>query len=95
MTRLLGRERMRGWVLSAERFEKLQGDDAAFGQVLAEAKAALADATRIHAAPAYASRGLRIRCGVVQASGPGRESPIWPGTTKSTQSKRQIPPMTS
>jgi len=47
----LGRERMRAWILSAERFDKLQGDEAAFGQVLAEAKAALADATRIMPRP--------------------------------------------
>jgi hypothetical protein len=43
----LGRERMRDWVLSAEHFEKLQGNEAAFAQALAEAADALAEATQI------------------------------------------------
>jgi hypothetical protein len=43
----LGRERMRAWVLSAARFEKLQGSDVAFAQVLAEAADALVEATQI------------------------------------------------
>lgn len=47
----LGRERMRAWVLSAARFEKLQGDDAAFTEVLTEAADTLADATRIRPRP--------------------------------------------
>jgi hypothetical protein len=47
----LGRERLRAWVLSATRFEKLQGDEAAFTQILAEAADALAEATRIKPQP--------------------------------------------
>jgi hypothetical protein len=47
----LGRERMRAWVLSAARFEKLQGDETAFVQALAEAADALAEATRIKPQP--------------------------------------------
>jgi hypothetical protein len=43
----LGRERTRAWVLSASRFEKLQGNEAAFTQALVEATDVLADATRI------------------------------------------------
>jgi hypothetical protein len=48
---VLGRERVRAWVLSAARFEKLQGNEAAFAQVLAEAADALAEATRIKPQP--------------------------------------------
>jgi len=47
----LGRERMRAWVLSAEHFEKLQGNEAAFTQALAEAAGALGEATRIEPQP--------------------------------------------
>jgi hypothetical protein len=47
----LGRERVRAWVLSATRFEKLQGDEVAFTQVLAEAADALAEAIRIKPRP--------------------------------------------
>lgn len=47
----LGRERTRAWVLSAERFEKLQGNEAEFTQALAEAADALAEATRIRPRP--------------------------------------------
>jgi hypothetical protein len=43
----LGGERTRAWVLSDAHFEKLQGDDAAFAQTLAEAADALSGATRI------------------------------------------------
>jgi hypothetical protein len=43
----LGRERMRAWVLSAARFGKLQGDETAFTQVLAEAADSLVEATQI------------------------------------------------
>jgi hypothetical protein len=47
----LGRERVRAWVLSDARFEKLQGDETAFAQALAEAADALAEATRIKPQP--------------------------------------------
>lgn len=43
----LGRERTRAWALSAGRLEKLQGDEAAFAEVLGDAADALAEATRI------------------------------------------------
>jgi hypothetical protein len=47
----LGRERTRAWVLSAPRFEQLQGSDAAFTQALAEAGDTLTEATRIRPRP--------------------------------------------
>lgn len=47
----LGRERMRAWVLSPERFDRLQGDNDAFARVLAEAGTALTEATRIRPRP--------------------------------------------
>jgi hypothetical protein len=77
----LGRERMRAWMLSAERFDKLQGDEAAFAEVLAEAKTTLAETTRILPRPRmrhadYAS-GPDSR-----THGPAHESPIWPGAAK-------------
>jgi hypothetical protein len=78
---VLGRERMRDWVLSAERFDKLQSDDAAFAQVLEEAKAALAYATRIAPRPRMDHADY--------ASGPreaaelaARDSLPWPGASR-------------
>jgi len=47
----LGRERTRAWVLSAARFEMLQGNDASFAQALTEAADVLAEATRIRPRP--------------------------------------------
>jgi hypothetical protein len=47
----LGRERMRAWMLSPERFSRLEGDDAAFAEVLAEAKTALEREIRIKPRP--------------------------------------------
>lgn len=78
---VLGRERTRGWVLSAERFEKLQGDDAAFAQVLEEAKTALADKTRILPRPRMrrADYGSSLRD---RAEDPARDSLPWPGASK-------------
>lgn len=78
---VLGRERMRGWVLSAERFEKLQGDDAAFAQVLEEAKAALADATRILPRPRMRRADYASGLGG-GAEIPARDSLPWPGASK-------------
>lgn len=43
----LGRDRMRSWIMSVNRFERLQGDEAEFAQVLGEAEAALREAVRI------------------------------------------------
>lgn len=48
---VLGRERMRAWVLSPERFDKLQGDDDMFGHVLTEVETAMAEATHIRPRP--------------------------------------------
>jgi hypothetical protein len=48
---VLGRERTCAWTLSPARFEKLQGNDVAFTQALAEASDALAEATRIRPQP--------------------------------------------
>jgi hypothetical protein len=77
----LGRDRMRAWILSTERFDKLQGDEEAFAQVLAEAKTALAEVTRIMPHPRmrhadYASAPDS------KASDPPRESSSWPGATR-------------
>jgi hypothetical protein len=75
----LGRERMRAWMLSPERFSRLEGEDAAFAEVLAEAKTALEREIRIKPRPRQAD----------YASGPYSEakvsvqvSPIWPGAAK-------------
>jgi hypothetical protein len=59
----LGRDRMRAWVLEADRLDKLQGDEAEFAQVLAEARTALAEATRIRPRPRM--------CRADYATGPG------------------------
>jgi hypothetical protein len=77
----LGRERMRDWVLSANRLEKLQGDDAAFAQVLEEANAALADATRI--LPRQRMRHADYASGLGgTAEVAGLDSLPWPGASK-------------
>jgi hypothetical protein len=51
-----GRERMRAWMLSAERFNKLQGDEAAFAAVLAEASTTLAETAQLCHARVCATR---------------------------------------
>jgi hypothetical protein len=86
----LGRERMRAWVLSAERFDKLQADETAFGQVLSEAEAVLADKTRIVPRPRmrradYAS-GVGNKVDV-----PGSEPSTWPGAAKLPERKEGHP----
>lgn len=47
----LGGDRMRAWILVADRLEKLQGNDAEFAQALAEAQTVLTEATRIRPRP--------------------------------------------
>jgi hypothetical protein len=75
-----GRERMRAWMLSPERIGRLEGDDAAFAEVIAEAGAALETTVTIQPRP-------RMRP-ADYSSGPESEvrsvhiSPIWPGATK-------------
>lgn len=86
----LGRERMRAWVLSAERFDKLQADETAFGQVLSEAEAVLADKTRIVPRPRmrradYAS-GVGNKVDV-----PDNEPSTWPGAAKLPERKEGHP----
>lgn len=75
----LGREHMQAWILSPERLSRLEGEDAAFAEVLAEAKTALEREIRIKPRPRQAD----------YASGPDREakvsariSHIWPGAAK-------------
>lgn len=77
----LGRDHMRSWVLSAGRLDRLQGDDAAFAEVLTEAETALAETTRITPRP-------RMRF-ADYASGPSgtlddqaNVSSGWPGATQ-------------
>jgi hypothetical protein len=77
----LGRDRMRAWILSAERFDKLQGDDEAFAQVLAEARTALAEATRIMPRPRMRHADYVSAPGS-KVSDPPRESSFWPGATR-------------
>ena len=76
-----GRERMRAWILSAERYNRLQGDEAAFAQVLAEAEGALTQATHIMSRPR-----LRQTDYAPTPSGkeddPPRDSSSWPGATR-------------
>jgi hypothetical protein len=77
----LGTERMRAWLLSPERLSELQGDDAAFAQVLSEARTALERAVSIQPRPRMREADY--------ASGPDSEtrkpehvSAIWPGAAK-------------
>ncbi len=77
----LGRDRMRSWILSADRLDRLQGDEAAFGQVLAEAQTSLTEATRILPRPRmrgadYASDASEM------ADEPAGEPSTWPGAVK-------------
>ena len=72
---------MRAWLLSPERLSELQGDDAAFAQVLSEARAALERAVSIQPRPRMREADY--------ASGPDSEtrksphvSAIWPGAAK-------------
>jgi hypothetical protein len=77
----LSRERMRAWMLSPERFSRLEGDDAAFAEVLAEAQAALESEIPIKPRPRMLQADY--------ASGPDSEAkvsvqvpPSWPGASK-------------
>jgi hypothetical protein len=78
---VFGRERMRAWVLSADRFDKLKGDDVAFAEVLAEADIALTETTRIMPRPrtprADYSAGPDSK-----VHGPAHELSVWPGAVK-------------
>jgi hypothetical protein len=51
LNEVMGTDRMRAWVMSAERFTKLQGDDSAFLEVIGEAGDALANTTQIRPRP--------------------------------------------
>jgi hypothetical protein len=77
----LGRERMRSWLLSAERFDRLQGNDAAFARVLAEAETAMTDATRITPRRRMSRADYSAGSGV-EAEASARKAPAWPGAAK-------------
>jgi hypothetical protein len=77
----LGRERMRDWILSSNRFDRLQGSETAFTQVLAEAEAVLGEVTQIKPRP-------RMRHGDYASQPAHRtddlrpDEPFWPGAAK-------------
>jgi hypothetical protein len=77
----LGRERMRSWLLSADRFERLQGNDTEFAQVLDEAEADVRDTARI--IPRRRMRRADYSAsfaGETEVSAP--ETAVWPGAGK-------------
>jgi hypothetical protein len=77
----LGLDGMKAWMLSRDRLERLQGDDATFTQTLAETEEALTAATQIAQRP-------RMRLGDYEldaeqpADNPTRESTNWPGASR-------------
>lgn len=77
----LGRDRTRSWLMAADRFEKLQGDEAEFAHVLNEAESALREAVRIiprrrmRRADYAASSADDTKAGVP-------ETAAWPGAAK-------------
>jgi hypothetical protein len=77
----LGRDRMRAWALSADRLNRLQGDETEFDRALAEAGRAMAEETRIRPRPAmrrtdYASSSLDA------PDQPASDPSTWPGASK-------------
>ena len=77
----LGRDRMRSWLLSADRFERLQGNDTEFARVLDEAEAAVRDTARIM--PRRRMRRADYSAsfaGEAEAGTP--EIAVWPGAAK-------------
>jgi hypothetical protein len=77
----LGPERLRVWLLHGDRLNRLQGDDAAFAQVLAEAEEALAGGMRVAARPRM--RAEDYESGAKQlAANPGKVTPGLPGAAK-------------
>jgi hypothetical protein len=77
----LGRDRMQAWIFSAGRLDKLQGDEAAFAQVLAEAETALAEVTRIRPRPRVRPADYASVAGGKEGM-PTPDSPSWPGAAK-------------
>jgi len=86
----LGRDRMRGWVHSADRLNRLQGDEAEFARALAEASIVMAEETPIRPRPPmrradYASSSL-------DAPGQPANAPsTWPGATKMVTEQTKQP----
>jgi hypothetical protein len=84
---VLGKERMQAWVLAEDHFGRLQGDDAEFTQVLAEAQASVAEVTRIRPRP----RMRRADYAAIPedaADETGRSSPF-PGAIKLSEEKKK------
>jgi hypothetical protein len=81
---MLGRNRMRDWMLSSDHFDKLQGNETAFAQVLAEAEGRLRELTQIKPRPRmrpsdYESQPVR------RADDLGLDGPFWPGAAKMSE----------
>jgi hypothetical protein len=77
----LGRDRMRSWLMSADRFERLQGNEGEFAQVLDEAEAALREAVRI--VPRRRMRRADYTASSADDVEAGKpETAAWPGAAK-------------
>jgi hypothetical protein len=77
----LGRDRMRAWILSGNRLDMLQGDEAEFEGVLADAGTALEESTR--SAPSRRMRREDYAAGSLDTSDrPLRDPSDWPGAAK-------------
>lgn len=77
----LGQDRMRSWLLSADRFERLQGNDTQFAQVLTEAEAAVREAVRV--TPRRRMRRADYAASpAAEAGASAKETTMWPGAAK-------------
>jgi hypothetical protein len=86
----LGKDRMQAWIRSADRLDRLQGNEADFAQVLAEASAALAEATRV--TPRRRMRRADYAAGSLDAPNqPPSAASGWPGATKIAAEESEQP----
>lgn len=77
----LGRDRMRSWLLSADRFERLQGNDTEFARVLAEAETAVRETVRI--TPRRRMRRADYAASSADDTGAStQDATAWPGAVK-------------
>jgi hypothetical protein len=87
---VLGRNRMRTWMLSGDRLIMLQGDEAEFAHALAEARAALEESTRI--TPRRRMRRSDYATGSLDASDrPPHDPSGWPGAAKVVEEEAERP----
>jgi hypothetical protein len=86
----LGKDRMQAWIRSANHLDRLQGNEADFAQVLAEASAALAEVTRV--TPRRRMRRADYAAGSLDAP---NQSPSaasgWSGATKIAAEESEQP----